>query len=181
VVCTSKVLAGTGKTLAGRCLQRTLLSMDSAGNTARVRDIKRIAGGAGFLSNGELVVTSIRARKLLKLVGGQLAELRRAIRRNFESSLTVAIILGSVQRLLIIGHNDAVWKAGALRHSFRASIGPRRVSWPFSRVWASFIKRIHSFESTQKGRALDSNFCYRAPSGRVCSWGPDRPTTLHQS
>ena len=134
-------------------LQRTLLSMDSAGNAARVCDIKGIAGGAGFLPNGELVVASMRARKLLKLVGGQLAELRRAIRPNLESSPTVAISLGNDQTL-IIGHSDAVWKAGALRHSFRASIGPSQVAI-LVRVWASLYQEDSFVRVDAKGRALD--------------------------
>ena len=75
-------------------LKRILLSIDSAGKTAMVCDIKGIAGGAGFLPNGELVVTSMLARKLLKLVGGQLVP-------AFDLS---GVASGTIDDMIIDGH-----------------------------------------------------------------------------
>jgi sugar lactone lactonase YvrE len=61
-----------GKLWCVDSLRREVLAIDLAGNTIKLCDIKGIAGGAGFLPGGDLVVTSMFARRLLRLVSGHL-------------------------------------------------------------------------------------------------------------
>ncbi len=68
--------------------------MDPAGNTETVCDIKGISGGAGFLPSGELVVTSMLARKLVKLISGRLVP-------AFDLS---GVASGTIDDMIIDGH-----------------------------------------------------------------------------
>jgi len=61
-----------GKLWCVDSLRREVLAIDLAGNALKICDIKGIAGGAGFLPGGDLVVTSMFARRLLRLAGGHL-------------------------------------------------------------------------------------------------------------
>jgi sugar lactone lactonase YvrE len=61
-----------GKLWCVDSLRREVLAIDLAGNTVKICDIKGVAGGAGFLPGGDLVVTSMFTRRLLRLAGGRL-------------------------------------------------------------------------------------------------------------